>query len=1017
MTTFHARRFRLQNLLAAVLLLLTLAAVGTLARIAYVKFEDMAQASAELVFAQQVQRGNELFTGLFSRTLAQVNAVAAQGTPSEAALLRQWMAVLAADEAVHSLHLTSTDGTFVQSIALREQSMALALGAPDGARYANRLVGAAGPDGRRPETWRFIDGSGQQLAERAGTTGFDGWQNLAVQAAMARPDVLVGRPAPFLTTRATGVTVARRLADRSGVVAAEISVAGIAAMVGAMAQPPHAVSALIDPSGRALVAGTGRDAATKVSDGPPALPAQPGAALLALDRWRAAGPVPEVRRAVVDGTPYVVAQSTLELAPGDAWRFVTYAPSAGVFGYLFATRDQLALLCVLVMACALLVALLVTKYAMGPLQALASDARRLCHRDFGPAPRLLSRVEEFCTLAEAQAVARESMQAGTEDLHDSRRRMEELISAGLAMSRERNKMNLLQQILWNAKRLTRCDAATLYIVTEQRSLRFALRTREDPLPQDEIPLYASDGQENTHFVSVHVALRNEHVVIDDVYQETRFDLGGTRSFDETTGYRTVSMLALPLAPREGEVIGVLQLMNALDPITGKAVAFSAQDIELASALAAQAAVSLDNHQLVQAQADLVDSMVKMLAGAIDAKSAHTGGHCERVPELAMMLAEEASRCSAGPLAAFRFTTPEQWREFRIGAWLHDCGKITTPEYVVDKATKLETLYDRLHEVRTRFEVLWRDAEIAYLKACLTGTDAPTARARRDARQAELQEDFAFVARCNLGAESMEQDDITRLHSIGEQIWWRHFDDRIGLGHEAQAALAQVPASPLPAMERLLDDKPQHIVPRPAGQAQPAPQGFNLQAPQHLYNRGELHNLSVGRGTLTAEERHKINEHITQTIVMLESINFPVNLQRVPEYAGTHHETLQGTGYPRGLTAEQLSVPARIMAIADIFEALTASDRPYKKSKSLSEAVEILWGFKQRGHIDPDLFDLFLSSGTYLRFARRFLSPDLVDAVDIARYLGPVRAPLPKAAAAPHCAGSGDARVTAPSAGG
>ncbi|MEN9887725.1 MAG: Cyclic di-GMP phosphodiesterase response regulator RpfG, partial [Pseudomonadota bacterium] len=398
----------------------------------------------------------------------------------------------------------------------------------------------------------------------------------------------------------------------------------------------------------------------------------------------------------------------------------------------------------------------------------------------------------------------------------------------------------------------------------------------------------------------------------------------------------------------------------------------------------------ENQRLLEAQKALVDAMIKIIAGAIDAKSAYTGGHCERVPELALMLAEEAGQVTSGPLADFRFQNEDEWREFKIGAWLHDCGKVTTPEYVVDKATKLETIYNRLHEIRMRFEVLRRDADIERLQAIHErGEDQASADRRWTERVAQLQDDFAFVAECNLGGEFMAPDKVERLQRIAAQTWMRHFDDRLGLSHEELRRYAQEPAPNLPTVETLLADKSHHIVPRGQDKALDPKYGFQVKVPQHLYNHGEVYNLSIGRGTLTEEERFKINEHIIQTIVMLDNLPFPEYLQRVPEYAGTHHETLIGTGYPRKLTAAELSVPSRIMAIADIFEALTASDRPYKKAKTLSESIKILWFFKKDRHIDAELFDLFLRSGVYRRYAERFLKPEQIDEVDIAPYLGPV----------------------------
>ena len=395
----------------------------------------------------------------------------------------------------------------------------------------------------------------------------------------------------------------------------------------------------------------------------------------------------------------------------------------------------------------------------------------------------------------------------------------------------------------------------------------------------------------------------------------------------------------------------------------------------------------------------------MLFRSIDAKSSHTGGHCARVPELALMLAREAERESSGPLAPFRFASEAEWREFRIGAWLHDCGKVTTPDFVVDKATKLETLHNRIHEIRTRFEVLLRDARIARLEGELAGGDPEALERTYRERQAELEEQFAFVAACNVGQEAMDREHIDRLRQIGSQGWRRHFDDSLGLSWQELELLRPGPAVPgvddtagmvgtaTPAAgiesgvpERLLADQPWHRIPRRASDIPDASHGFRMAVPELLYNHGELHNLSIISGTLNSEERYKINEHIVQTILMLEALPLPSDLARVPEYAGTHHETVSGSGYPRGLKGDELSIPARIMAIADIFEALTAPDRPYKKAKSLSQSVAILAGFRDRGHIDADLFDLFLRRGVHRAYAERFLRPEQIDSVDESQYL-------------------------------
>ncbi|MEF7617506.1 HD domain-containing phosphohydrolase [Aquincola sp. MAHUQ-54] len=567
--------------------------------------------------------------------------------------------------------------------------------------------------------------------------------------------------------------------------------------------------------------------------------------------------------------------------------------------------------------------------------------------------------------------------------------LDALIDTGLKLAMERDRGKLLRHLLTEGQKLLHCDGATMYMVTEERTLRFEMRTRDDALPSLQIPLHDPlTGQPNENYVSVYTAIHNRSVVIDDVYAETRFDLSGTRAFDCQSDYRTVSMLTVPISPRGGEAVGVLQFFNALDRQSGAIVPFDAGIVHLVEALAAQAAVALDNLQLVESQRLLMESLIRLLANAIDAKSPYTGRHCERVPELGMMLAQAACDATEGPLGDFRFRSEEEWQEFRIGAWLHDCGKVTTPEYVIDKATKLETLYNRIHEVRMRFEVLWRDLEIERLQACAVRPLEACEEATFEARRRALQDDFAFIAACNIGGEAMQPADLDRLHRLAGIKWTRHFDDRLGLSAAELDRRRGVPQAPLPAVERLLADRPHDIVPRPADQQLDPAFGFRMDVPEHLYHHGELHNLGVHRGTLTPEERYKINEHMVHTIMMLERMPFPKELRRVPEYAGTHHERMDGKGYPRGLAAAQLSVPSRIMAVADVFEALTASDRPYKKAKTLSEALNVLRSMAG-DHIDPHVFNLFLTSGVFLRFARKHLKPAQIDVADGTPFLVPV----------------------------
>lgn len=531
-------------------------------------------------------------------------------------------------------------------------------------------------------------------------------------------------------------------------------------------------------------------------------------------------------------------------------------------------------------------------------------------------------------------------------IEDLFRRFEQLNEIGAALSHERDINRLLENILVAAKTITHADGGTLYRVTEdEASLRFEIvrndslkiamgGTSGNPIPFAPLPLRKENGEENNSMVAAYAAIHQKTVNIADAYEAAGFDFSGTRKFDERTGYRSQSFLTVPMKNHENAVIGVLQLINSIDPDTAKVVPFSAADQRLAESLASQAAIALTNRQLISQLEQLFESFIQLINVAIDEKSPYTGGHCERVPVLTMMLAEAVNETKTGPLADFSMSDKDRY-ELKIAGLLHDCGKVTTPVHVVDKATKLQTLFDRIHLVDTRFEVLKRDAQIAMLKAKLALRDSRDARAderldedlTRHLRQ--LESDREFLRQANVGSELMTPEAQERVRKIGSGYRWIDVDGR----------------------------------------------------PANFLSDDELENLNIRAGTLTQKERETINYHIVATIKMLEQLPWPKHLRNVPEYAGGHHERMDGKGYPKGLTREQMSVQARIMGIADIFEALTARDRPYKRGKTLSESLEILGNFKLNGHIDPDLFDVFVRQKVYLKYAEQFLDPEQVDEVD------------------------------------
>ncbi|HTM60163.1 MAG TPA: HD domain-containing phosphohydrolase [Burkholderiales bacterium] len=519
---------------------------------------------------------------------------------------------------------------------------------------------------------------------------------------------------------------------------------------------------------------------------------------------------------------------------------------------------------------------------------------------------------------------------------DLAQRLDQLNAIGASLSAERDINRLLEAILTAAKTITRADGGTLYRATEEKSLRFEIvrtsslkfylgGTTGNPIPFYPVQLY-KDGKPNHANVSAYVALTGKTVNIEDAYKAEGFDFTGTRGFDSKTGYRSKSFLTVPMRNHEGESIGVLQLINAQDPNTGEIVPFSSSDQRLAESLASQAAVALTNRLLINQLETLFESFISLINGAIDEKSPYTGGHCQRVPVLTMLLAEAVNETKAGPLAEFNMSDKDRY-ELKIAGLLHDCGKVTTPVHVVDKATKLETIFDRIKLIDTRFEVLKRDLEIEALKQKLSDKEL------RD-RLRQVEEDRRFLQVCNIGGERMKDEDIAQVKRIAKYRW------RDVSGHEA---------------DFLTED--------------------------------EVKNLTIRAGTLTDEERKIINHHIVATIKMLEALPWPKHLTKVPEYAGGHHERMDGKGYPKGLTREQMSVQARCMGIADIFEALTAKDRPYKKGKTLSESLEILGRMRMNQHVDPDLFDIFVRRKVYRRYAEMFLDKEQIDDVDESKIPG------------------------------
>jgi HD-GYP domain-containing protein (c-di-GMP phosphodiesterase class II) len=919
--------------------------------------------------------------------------LAAQALPVESALAVLQTAVRQ-NPGVYGEFLGLANGDFLQAIGVRgDDSTRRALDAPAATTLAVRVI-QADSAGQRTERWRFLDAQGQTLATRSAAASYTPLDRPWYQGALRTNGAALTAPYVFASTGREGLTISAALPRGQGAYGIDISLDSLPAVLAGYATSDNAFLGVVDEAGR-LLAAHGKGTSALSSASARLVPMADAGSPKATAAAAMLGDLVPDKAQFFDlaGEPHLLVVRRLLVAGSSRYQVVSWAPVSDYTAPVDRARRDVLLVTSLLLLVLVPIAMVGTRGIARSLGRMAQNSERLRALDFSAEPaEVHSYLYEIDALGQAQTVMHRSVKERTAALELAQAKLSRIVDTGIELGRQQDRGALLHSALFGAREIAHCQAATLFLKTERNTLRFALRTSDDALPSTELALYDINGHPDHRYVATHVVLTGETVVIDDIYSETRFDVSGTKRFSDSSGMRVVSTLNVPLKAREGHVLGLFQLMNALDPRTGEVVPFDPEIVSFVEALAAQAAVALENQNLFGAQKALLDAMIQLLAGAIDTKSPYTGGHCERVPQLAFMLAQAASDEKQGPLADFAFHTEDEWREFRIGAWLHDCGKVTTPEFVVDKATKLETIFNRIHEIRTRFEVLLRDARIECLEATLADpTQAQAATQRFEARRAQLLSDFAFVAECNLGSEFMAPDKVERLRAIAQTPWMRHFDDRLGLAHDELARHEREPAQALPAQERLLADKVHHLFERPPTAALDSRYGFTLKVPEHLYNHGEVYNLSIASGTLTEEERFKINEHIIQTIVMLENMPLPYNLKRVPEYAGTHHETLIGTGYPRRLTEKELSVPSRIMAIADVFEALTARDRPYKKAKTLSESVRILYGFKRRRHIDPVLFDLFLTSGIYRRYAEQYLLPEQIDEVDIGQYLGPVPA--------------------------
>lgn len=903
--------------------------------------------------AQQIgktidERARRLIDPVHSSIRLLAHNPAAQNAAQRLQRLPQLVETLEANRMLSAAYMGYPSGDFLLVRRLRDPQLLQRFAAPPGTAFLVQSVSREG--GVVKGEWRFYDRALNLLQAQARPEyRYDPRPRPWFVEASAQPTTVLTHPYVFFTTREIGLTMAQRSIDGGAVIGMDVSVDDLASETQGLRMTPGTEIVVVDDQGsvvaypdlqRVIVHEGQAVRLSRIGElGIPSLQH------LYADLPQGTRPQPYQ----VDGQTWYGMRVQLTNLAGQDLQVLIAVPGHELLG-----SARTVLFEQLLWTAVLITVLLVLGGVLGrcigrPLRRLAEQVHGLAGFDFSRDVGVHSRVSEVRELSRVL-----SRMSGT---------IRSFQAITLTLSRERDLERMLDGVLSHLVEAAGVNAGVVYLFdAEHALLRLAAACRGEQYPGE--------------------------LAVDETARQPL-----AAAVIQSLGLHERS-LAVVLNDRSQALLGILVLQ--LDDEQAREQ-LGQPFRRFVEELSGAAAVAIETRQLAEAQQRLLDAMIKLLADAIDAKSPYTGGHCERVPQLAQMLLDQAVAADSGPYASFSMTAAERY-EFRVAAWLHDCGKVTSPEYVVDKATKLETLYNRIHEVRMRFEVLWRDAGLAYWQGLASGGDPQALQATLARSQAQLQDDFAFVAQANIGGEFMQDADIERLRQIGQQRWQRYFDNRLGISRDEAQRFADQPAPALPVDEPLLADRPEHCVPwgprqPPVTKGDPRNRwGFDMRLPACASNYGELYNLAIRRGTLNDEERFKINEHIVQTIIMLSALPFPRHLKRVPDIAGNHHEKMDGSGYPRRLGEQDLGIAERVMAIADIFEALTAADRPYKAPKTLSESVKILVGMARDGHIDGQLLALFLSSGVYRQYAERFLRAEQIDEVDVAYWLGQMRCP-------------------------
>jgi HD-GYP domain-containing protein (c-di-GMP phosphodiesterase class II) len=963
--SFGKRTFRLHVYIAILFLALLIAFAAISIATQHYLSRNMMLSSAETLFNRIGQEVKQSIAAIYSPARGAVDllsrsALVEADTLEERLKRLPLLAVtLQHHPEVSALYVGYASGDFFLVRRFDPNSfLGRALGAPAQSAYLVQSI-SHDSEGLREPRFFFYSATLAQLDSRPVMNYvFDPRTRPWYKAALGRIGRVSTDPYLFYTTREAGATVAEASADRNAVAGVDVTLGALSGLLKEQRPTRSAQLFIFNEKGEVLADTDSLYRLTVDDLDTPRLPKieDLDRPLLTAISTHAFNDMDHTRPYEADGQTWqgIVTGWIVDTTP---YYIAIAAPQRELLADASRIRNVGLWISLGMVLLTIPITLFLSRLASGPLKALIRETRAVQALKFDEPIMVRSFVDEIDKLAR-------SMGAMKSTIH-------RLLSIGSVLGGERNFDRLLERILLETTSITNARGGLIYLV------------------QADGQLSAShaywDGQART------VVRRPFHPVQDAAHPVIRAFHGEscavTMSVEDLHRWhphldydKPLICFSVPLRNRQGQAVGAL-LVSPAEEVLSERV--QVDRLALIEALSGIAAVAIETQRLIQEQKDLLKSLIELTAGAIDSKSPHTGGHCQRVPVLTEMLAKAATDSKEGVFTDFALSE-DQWEELHIAAWLHDCGKVTSPEYVIDKATKLETIYDRLHEVRMRFEVVKREAEVACWKAIAGGADREAALRDLQALWSSLDDDFRFLARSNIGGEFMAPADIERVRTIAQRTWTRTLDDRIGISYDEAERKNRQPAQPLPVTEPLLADKPEHIVLRPEREKLAAdnPWGFKIKVPEHLFNRGEIYNLTVRRGTLTEEERFKINEHMIETIRMLTRLPLPRHLRNVPEIAGGHHEKMDGTGYPKRLSRHEMSLPARMMAIADIFEALTAGDRPYKKAKTLSESLGIMARMRDDNHVDPDLFDLFLTSGVYRQYADMFLAPGQLDEVDI-----------------------------------